>query len=294
MARTGYIVTAALLLTFLHGCGGTNSTSQSDVLVPETQSPAAGATADQVISNGAFELHVLSSSFELGGAGTFALAVTDDETSTTATVSGNVEQLRAAHIRLDYPADRLHPVTCEYGGWTGIEQDQLLQYTVLDDPGSVHHGTVLIRPKERPGVTGEVELLVVSFAPGAAAVVREAASVPTAQASAIPDLSVNTATGECSFSYYNVGDYNQNSLVEIADITPLGMHFSEQSPDFPDPFPPDSIGSVVDGNNNGEVEIADLTPIGQNWENSVTGWRLYAGAEADYPETATDDNGEAQ
>ncbi len=293
MLRISTFLAVALLLLSVHGCGNTTALPGENATPHYNNTPddATGNTA-QVVRSGAFTLSVLGSSFELGGSGSFSLEVREGP-DTSVVVNGQASQLKAAHIRLDYPAERMHPLACEAGDWADTPLQELLQLTVLDEPGSVHHGTVLSRPQDSPGVSGSIRLLEIRFAPGAAALSRQACAAPTAAASAVPDFELVAATGECTFSYYNVGDYNQNGLVEIADITPLGIHFGEQSGLFPDPFPAANIGSVVDGNGNGLIELADLTPIGQNWDNSVARWHLYAGSETDYPASATDDNGAA-
>lgn len=293
MRRLLLATLTALLFICLGSCGGDKQISSFSA--PQTE----GVTAQPADTEGSisiqrqgFRLNVFQESFNFGGRAEFTLDIDESADGPTVTVLADAVNLRSVLLALYYDADSIHPVDCNEGTWPSLDADQLLQLTVLDEPGAVHHGAVIPRPQEADGVAGEIEVLTVNFAAGAAPE-RVASAVPDQAASATPDLTVDIDTGAVGFSYVNLGDYNQNSIVEVGDITPLGVHFAEQSPDFPDPFPWESIGSVVDGNQNGLIEVADLTPLGQNFGNTVDHWLLYGGDIADYPENAGDDNGAA-
>lgn len=73
----------------------------------------------------------------------------------------------------------------------------------------------------------------------------------------------------------NLGDYNNNSQVEIADITPLGLHFGETSATAADPL----ALELVDGDENGEINLADLVPIGRNFGRYIQGYSVYHSAD---------------
>jgi hypothetical protein len=107
--------------------------------------------------------------------------------------------------------------------------------------------------------------------------------------SKIPDVVLNEATNELTFSYYNQGDYDQNTEVNIADLTPLGANLGRSNTD------PDWNGAraATDGDSNGVLNISDLTPIGANFFANIGSWNAYAGAAGDYPSSAADDNGAA-
>jgi len=104
-----------------------------------------------------------------------------------------------------------------------------------------------------------------------------------AQLSWISDASTLTWGYSCS------GDYNQDSLVGVNDITPLGQNYLADVP-----ADPNSLLAVVDGNGNGKIEVADITPIGQNFQARVTAYNVYASSSvSDFPESSADDNGAA-
>jgi PKD repeat protein len=105
---------------------------------------------------------------------------------------------------------------------------------------------------------------------------------PMGEASATV-LTYNAGAATLSWRYYSIGDYNQDGLVGISDLTPLGQHYGESSPlSGGQPFPPDSLGAVIDGNGDGIINISDITQIGQNYGVRVEGYRIYA-AEVTYP-----------
>jgi PKD repeat protein len=109
-----------------------------------------------------------------------------------------------------------------------------------------------------------------------------ASAPPMGEASATV-LSYNASASTLSWRYYSNGDYNQDGLVSISDLTPLGQHYGESSPLSGDqPFPPDSLGAVIDGNGDGIINISDITQIGQNYGVRVDGYRIYA-AEVTHP-----------
>lgn len=72
----------------------------------------------------------------------------------------------------------------------------------------------------------------------------------------------------------NAGDYDLNGEVNVADITPLGVHFGKtrDSADW-------AAARVADGDGNGEINLGDITPIGSNFMHAVAGYRVYRLAE---------------
>ena len=71
---------------------------------------------------------------------------------------------------------------------------------------------------------------------------------------------------ELKWGYYSNGDYDQNSEVNVADLTPLAIHFMESA--LPFKFQPNTIQAVIDGDDNGEINLADekWTPETGQWE----------------------------
>ena len=91
---------------------------------------------------------------------------------------------------------------------------------------------------------------------------------PVGEANRVDDLELidnSDGTYTLTWSYKNVGDYNQDGIVSIADITPLAVHFNE---------PADETNEWIDGNSDGIISIADITPLAVNFLNDVAGYAV--------------------
>ncbi len=87
---------------------------------------------------------------------------------------------------------------------------------------------------------------------------------PTGAANAVPDFAITDTgggTADLTWHYYNQGDYNQDGVVGVSDITPLAMHFGEGWSIGQE----NTLPAVVDGSGDGTVNIADVTPIAMNF-----------------------------
>ncbi|MCH7472021.1 hypothetical protein IIA79_03610 [bacterium] len=94
---------------------------------------------------------------------------------------------------------------------------------------------------------------------------------PEGIANRVTDLQLIEDGGSYSleWTYVNVGDYDQNSEVNISDLTPVGQHFGAREGDADW-----DAAQLADGDGNGEVNIADVTPIGQKYLSQVAGYRI--------------------
>jgi PKD repeat protein len=83
---------------------------------------------------------------------------------------------------------------------------------------------------------------------------------PTGAANEVNDLSIidnDNGTFSLSWRYRNLGDYNQDGVVSVADITPLAMHIGEEWSVGGE----NTLPAVIDGSQNNKVDIADVTQI---------------------------------
>ena len=116
------------------------------------------------------------------------------------------------------------------------------------------------------------------------------ASSPPLPAELPNQLAFNAGSGRIEWGYYSPGDYDQNGLVTISDLTPLAVHLGKQAAG--QGFPQNSIEAVVDGDGNGEINIADITPIGIHFNTECQGYRVYMSpSQSDYPPGNTAANG---
>ena len=113
----------------------------------------------------------------------------------------------------------------------------------------------------------------IDFAAGAEMTYRQISAVNMDVKSAV-QLSLAQASSEgvtLAWDERNIGDYNNNSQVEIADITPVGKYFGQQVAGAA--VPAELV--LVDGDENGEINLADLTPIGRNYLHYIQGFTVY-------------------
>lgn len=107
------------------------------------------------------------------------------------------------------------------------------------------------------------------------ALLRRTSTPPSGEDNAIADLVLFedevTSDWTLEWGYRNVGDYNQDGTVNIADITPIAMHFGQT---YDPETEPDCLQAVIDGSGSGAVDIADITPIAQNFGVQIAGYSV--------------------
>ena len=206
----------------------------------------------------------------------------------------DASELHGLYFSYDYDATQLSPTGVEDAGLLGAVSDNLL-LSILDRPGHLEAGLLQVRSQARSGFSGSGILASLYFAEQPCpAVPRSSSQAPQNEASR-PQLNFTPGIPpltQDSFSWYYscTGDYSQDGLVAISDLTPLGIHFGEGGG-----FAMELEQSQIDGDGNGELTIADLTPIGINFGSSVNAFNVYMSADsADYPLTPQAGNGNAQ
>jgi len=105
---------------------------------------------------------------------------------------------------------------------------------------------------------------------------RAVSAAPDSPYSTVDDFAVKAetdGTATCSWTYRNQGDYNQDKLVSVHDLTPIGLYFNAREGDSDW-----DAAQLADGDRNGLVTVSDITPIGQYYQRRVEGYRLQAGA----------------
>ncbi|MCB1220753.1 MAG: PKD domain-containing protein [Planctomycetales bacterium] len=176
----------------------------------------------------------------------------------------DAQDLRSLAVEICFDAEAWQLADAAASELLGSEP-LLLQSSMLVSNGTLAHGQVLIDAGQQAGFTGSGCLARFHFTPGAGDVPRETSAV----SNALPLPQWDEGTWELNWPYSNTGDYDQNSEVNIADLTPIGIHFGEVVSD------PLSSQAIIDGDANGEINIADITPIGVNYGRSLSAYRLW-------------------
>jgi thiol-disulfide isomerase/thioredoxin len=211
------------------------------------------------------------------GLGTFNPVIDVTENATGATVTINAEDatdLAAAYVNLNFDAERFTPVSVEFSDFLGTDSE-VLTLALTDVNGTVPIG---VRQIENSGVLpkdGAGTLATVQFAARPFVGSRGASQAPGGTKNAVDDLQLINPTGtqaDLTWEEKNSGDYNNDGLVSINDLTPLGGMINTSVAGNADPV----YAAMVDGNDDGQITISDLTPIGGNFGNQLTGYVIYS------------------
>lgn len=110
------------------------------------------------------------------------------------------------------------------------------------------------------------------------------ATAPGGEGNRVDDLVLNNEIAQLGWTYVNIGDYDQNSEVNVSDITPIVTYFGSREGDA------NWIeAQVADGDKNGEVNMSDITPIVMHYLTTVIGYNVYSSSSFDDVPTAPGD-----
>lgn len=276
-------VTAAALLA-LGSCGTNNATS-----------------VDPDFGNGnntasSFQLDVMDETFDFGATAqdlTLAVSAETDTHVVVDVVATGAQGLKALYFALEYDPAKYQPMVVEPTDAMGDKAD-LLRLMAVERPGRMQYGQTLVHQEYQVGFTGSATLAQVSFRKDLVNLVRGTSTPPGPQpASQVTTLEFD-GVDQLTWYYAFQGDYGQDGVVSVSDLTPLGANFNEVAPGGLNTlFPIDSVESQVDGDSNGGLFITDLTPIGANiGKDALGGFHVYASSTAaDYPSPVTASNG---
>lgn len=278
-AQRRTIVAAATLAIFTAGlasCGGGGGGLTPDLgsgaSWPEHSWSGAIAAGDfAVVAVDASERNIdpLTAQLELD--------VSDNSQGQRVAVSAShLDSADHAYLHLRYDAGRIHPVNSRIAP----ELDgQALFLAITSQPGVVVLGLAAIGGDDLP--VGDLDLCEVEFASGAFSGSRRVSMVSDDPAT---DLHFSVSSiGTLLWSYSCKGDYDQNSEVNVADLTPIGVYFqaTTASPEWP-------AAQVADGDENGHITVSDLTPIGVNYLERLTAYQIQQGISESGPFSGED------
>lgn len=193
-------------------------------------------------------------------------------------ISEREQQLDSLFFDLEYNPSLFTPVTAQATEAIAPLADSLC-LEILNVPGLVSCGQVPLSKTTTLVAAGTV-LAEVLFAkqPFGRETASAEAKVPQSN-NALSPLVWDEESGELHWYMVNPGDYDQNGMVGISDLTPLVIYFGMAGP-----FSFFGHPSVVDGHNDGEINISDITPIVLNWNNYIEGFNVYGSSNlADVP-----------
>ena len=245
---------AVLSLTALAGCGG----------------------ASPDIPSGSVERDFSASLLEqadprLGSIGSVSLRGTPE---TLLVELNGLQDARVAYVELTYDAARWQ---LDDSSLPGLGSGASLSLLGELRPGILQLGSVLIDPLNAEGQNGAQQFAVLNFTRRVQP--QRSTSLVNTTDNARPVLAFDPLASELFWLASNPGDYDQNGLVSISDLTPLGINFGASGP-----FDEFSAQWVVDGDGNSEINISDISPIGANFGNQVSEYQVFSATDlADFP-----------
>jgi hypothetical protein len=126
-------------------------------------------------------------------------------------------------------------------------------------------------------ITGDVpsgEIARISFEDGANAISKASSAAPTNDKNQVTDLavSVNGSGGiTATWTEIHKGDYDNNGMVGVSDVTPLAMMYNQRIDTTTNP----GRFALVDGDGNEIIGVADVTPIAMNFNTLLAGYDVY-------------------
>ncbi len=208
----------------------------------------------------------------VGGMGSFTPEMVVEETTGGVAVTvkaTEAEELAGANFNLHYDSKLFSPEKVELTDFLGIHE-QVLSLTILDGKDHVAVGVAQIHNRGGIPVNGSGDLATVFFNNGPATTMRHASAAPGGDDNAVSDLLITGQSADAislRWTEVNLGDYDNNSEVNMADLTPIAILFGRSD------FTPHV--KLVDGDRNGEVNLADISVIAKNYQNTINGYTIY-------------------
>lgn len=201
--------------------------------------------------------------------------------------------LKALFATVSYDPDRFSPAGVEFSPELAPEGESL-KLQLAGTPGQVQLGAMLTRPQDRgaAGFSGDGVLATLRLERRPFSAARAVSAPPTTDAArtALSYIGVDNFL----WNLYNPGDYDQNGVVAVQDLTPIGINFGDSVPAGGGPDGRDFKGAldVIDGSDDGVINVQDLTAIGVNFGNKIVKYTLYESASAaDYPSSNSGPSG---
>ncbi|MBN2083205.1 hypothetical protein JW859_13485 [bacterium] len=257
MVRVGWFC-IAFLCVILSSCAGSSP----------VVTPADNTTPVLTDSLDGFSLTVDPASLLEGTrAAAFTLAVESQPDQTVVRINAaQARSLKALYCTLSFDPERYTPVAAA----PVFDPERQLYLDVTPERGVLEYGQVLRDALAQPGFSGDGALAAITFAhAGQPPVVERSVCAPPVKPAARAELMLE-AMDTLVWPYANPGDYNEDGLVGVSDLTPLGVHFNKTSAsaDW-------NAARVADGNDDGAITVADITTIGQNFNAFVEGYNVY-------------------
>ncbi|MCC7477522.1 hypothetical protein IT575_03600 [bacterium] len=243
----------------------------------------------------AFRLELLPGSFDFGGSADIRLSQREEAGEILLDVHAyNAHSLRALYFELYYDPTQFSPLSVSATDELAPAA-QRLELNLSGQAGLVQHGQLLLHPQidMQPGSTrgfnGSGVLATLRFERRPFSAGR-AVSTPPSGANSNAVLGSGGLSGTLLWYYFSPGDYDQNGIVAVQDLTPIGINFGASVAAGPGPDGRDFKTALhaIDGSSDGVINVQDLTAIGVNFGRQVNKYTIYEAPDSSaYPASDT-------
>ncbi len=169
-------------------------------------------------------------------------------------------------LYLRFDPERFNPRSVEFAEDI-FPRDAHLQLAVLDQYAHIPFAVAALPGAERVRIRQRTILAYIELELAPQTVLRRASAAPTGDSNMV-DVSVKIVGERARVVFYerNLGDFDLNGKVEIADITQIAMHYGKHLEFVQTP--------VIDGSGNDKVDIADITQLAMNYGNTLSGYDI--------------------
>ena len=94
---------------------------------------------------------------------------------------------------------------------------------------------------------------------------------PLGERNKVTDLAYNSGDNTLTWTYLNLGDYDQNGEVNISDMTLLAQNYSAKTDDG---LGDDVLEQMIDGNSDGQIRWSDIVTIAVNFQVNCSGYAI--------------------
>ena len=270
------VITLALVMLSLAGCGSSSGGTWVGLQAPETAAVFPGDSSHGI------SLTAPSDNPADTLIGYLALGIEElDGQLKAQVVAASAFQADRVVFELQYDAGEYTPLVAQATDAFAASAERLSLH-LLDNPGVVACGVVPFDGNSRSVAAGSV-LVEVLFSLEPFDEGRAAAAVP-AHTYALSPLTWDTHDQQFVWYYVNTGDFDQNGLVGISDLVPLGRLIGTVGP-----FDFDNSLSLVDNDGDGRITVADMEAIRFFYGNLIQSYNFYCSDLIDdIPETYDD------
>jgi|GEM_PF-495684 len=167
---------------------------------------------------------------------------------------------------LRFDPGRFNPRSVEFADDV-FPRDAHLQLAVLDQYAHIPFAVAALPGAERVRVRQRTILASIVLELAAQTVLRRASAAPTGDSNrAEVFVSLIGERARVVFYERNLGDFDLNGKVEIADISQLAMHYGKDDSFIQTP--------VIDAGTNSIVDIADITFLAMNYGSTLGGYDI--------------------